>query len=169
MPEPCDGVSSFRILKANPDSFQSWLLQRSAPSTRREALRELLTDITEAARTIGTILQQAGDRRKAYRLFKAKHGFESPRGIAIRWSPRLSQELRPKPEPYDGAASGRPPEASPSQSAFFSRPFCVGGTASFLVGNFHKPTAAQHGTGCTTRTPWWQGHPQSLGLRVLGI
>jgi hypothetical protein len=30
-----------------------------------DALAELLADITEAARTIGTILQQVGDRRKA--------------------------------------------------------------------------------------------------------
>ena len=33
--------------------------------TMGDALAELLADITEAARTIGTILQQVGDRRKA--------------------------------------------------------------------------------------------------------
>ena len=36
MPKPCVGVSSFRILKANPDSVQT-LLQRSAPSATMAA------------------------------------------------------------------------------------------------------------------------------------
>ena len=36
-----------------------------AQSQARVALAELLADITEAARTIGAILQQVGDRRKA--------------------------------------------------------------------------------------------------------
>ena len=39
--------------------------QGGQPLTMGDALDELLADITEAARTIGMILQQAGDRLKA--------------------------------------------------------------------------------------------------------